>query len=82
MKLSRADAQAMQTSTKSYQLLLITDCQMDVGRMPFGSRATEGISVLDSCVSGLNTLLREGEIAARDCVQVRVLNLHDKAPVG
>lgn len=85
VKLGGVDAQAFKASTKSHQLLLITNSQVDVGRVVVG-RATEGVSVLNGCVSGLNSLLREWEIAARDRVQVGLVgNLqlgHDGAPVG
>jgi hypothetical protein len=43
-------------------------------------RATELIGVFNGGVAGLNSLLREWEIAARDRVQIRlveVLGLHD-----
>lgn len=76
VKLSHADAQVVQPSTKGYQLLLIANCQVDVGRVPFGSGATEGVSVLNRSVGGLNSLLREWEIAAGDGVQVSVAGLH------
>lgn len=74
VKLSRFDAQALQAGTKSCQLELITNCEVDVGRMEV-RRTTILVRVLYCSMSCLHGLVREWEIAARDGVQVSVIGL-------
>jgi hypothetical protein len=68
----------VQRRTQSFKRMLVAGRKIDVARMVVG-RATELIGVFNSGVAGLNSLLREWEIAAGDRVQVRleVLGLHD-----
>jgi hypothetical protein len=69
----------MQASTQTLKLLLVPDREMNVAWVVVG-RATVLIGVFDSRMCSLNSLLREWEIAARDRVQVvlvEVLGLHD-----
>lgn len=83
VKLGRWDALLIQARTKLFKRVRVAAGQGDVGGMVVG-RATVLIGVLDGGVAGLNSLLRDGEIAARDGVQV-VLGSdlqHDGSLVG
>lgn len=57
----------MQASTNGFELKLVASGQVDIAGVVVGG-ATVEVSVLERGVSGLNSLLREGEIAARDGV--------------
>lgn len=79
MKFRGWDSGFVQRRTQSFKRMLVAGRKIDVARVVVG-RATELIGVFNSGVAGLNSLLREWEIAARDRVQVRlaeVLGLHD-----
>lgn len=79
MELGSGNSRKIQARTKLLQLALVLDGEMDVRRMVV-RRPTELIGVFDAGMSGLNSLLREWEVAARDAVQVVViadLRLHD-----
>jgi hypothetical protein len=69
LKLGRDNARVREAPTKKPQRLLITRSEMDVGGMVVG-RATVLIGVLNGSVASLNSLVRDGDIAARDGVQV------------
>lgn len=78
VKLGSGDALVVETRTQLFKRLLVAGRQGDVGGMVVG-RATELIGVLDGGVTGLNSLLRDGDIAARDGVEIGFgdLGLHN-----
>jgi hypothetical protein len=79
MKFRGGNSGFVQRRTQSFKRMLVAGRKIDVARMVVG-RATELESVFNGGVAGLNSLLREWEIAAGDRVQVRlaeVLGLHD-----
>jgi hypothetical protein len=60
--------------TKPLELSLITDRKVDVRRvMVVGT--TELVGVFNGCVSRLDRLLREWDVAASYCVEIRFGNL-------
>lgn len=61
----------MKRVTQGFKLRFVANRQMDVGGMIVG-RATVEIGVFNGGVTGLNSLLREWDVAARDGVQVRL----------
>ena len=82
VEFGRLDAMLMQACTELRQLMLITGSQVDVRGVVVG-RATVEVSVFDASMGGLNGLLHEWDVAARDGVQVRLGNLqHDALSVG
>lgn len=64
----------MKGITQHFKASLVANGQVDEGGMMVG-RATELIGVFNGGVAGLNSLLREWDVAARDGVQVRLLDL-------
>jgi hypothetical protein len=76
MELSRVLACCLDTGTQTFQLMLVTNSDVNVRGMVVG-RATEEIRVLDGCMSCLHGLLREWDIAARDGVKIVLGALHD-----
>ena len=79
VKLGGWDAQVIQAGAKILERVLVTASQGNVGGMMVG-RATVLIGVLNGGVTGLNSLLRDGDIAARDGVQIGLGagDLHDR----
>ena len=77
-ELRRDNASVRETTTKEPQRLLITRSEMDVGGMVV-VRATVLIGVFNGSMRCLNGLVRDGDIAARDGIQVRLGEnlLHD-----
>ena len=79
MKFGRLDADRVESVHTSLESRLISNRQVQKRGMVIG-RATKLVGVLSGSVTGLHGLLRDGEIAARDAVQVRlggeVLQLH------
>lgn len=71
MELRGADSSHVQTGTERLELSGVASSQMDVRGVVIG-RAAEGVSVFQSGVAGLDSLLRERNVATRDCVQVRL----------
>ena len=69
MKLRGGNADVVETRAKVLESVLVSTGQGNVGGVMV-SRATVLIGVLKSGVTGLNGLLRDGDIAARDGVQV------------
>lgn len=64
---------------KSFETELVANGQRDVAWVMVG-RATEGVSVFNGGMAGLNGLVREWDIAAGDAVQIRLagnLGVHD-----
>lgn len=76
MEFGRADSCALEARTQTFQLMLVTNSDVDVRGMVVG-RATEEIRVLNGCMSCLHGLLREWDIAARDGVKIVLGALHD-----
>jgi hypothetical protein len=78
VELGRADTSVMETGTEGLELRRVASGQVNVGGVLVG-RATEQVRVFNGCMSSLHGLLRERNVAARDGVQVRlveVLQLH------
>ena len=73
VELGRVDACGRKARTKLHQLLLVTNGEVDVRGM---CREIKSTSVLYSRVCGLDCLLREWDVAARNAVKVRMA-LHD-----
>lgn len=69
MEFAGVDARVAKARTQLLQSRLVADREMDDRRMAVG-RSTVEIGVLDAGVSGLHGLLRDGDIAARDGVEV------------
>lgn len=76
MELSRVHACTLKARTQTFQLMLVTNSDVDVRGMVVGG-ATEEIRVLDGCMSCLHGLLREWDIAARDGIKIVLGTLHD-----
>jgi len=71
VKLSGAVTGSLEARTKLLEPALVADREVDVGRVVVG-RATVLVGVLNGSVGCLHCLLRDGDIAARDGVQVRL----------
>ena len=69
MKLRGGNAHVVETRAKVLERVLVSTGQGDVGGMVVG-RATVLVGVFNGGVTRLNGLLRDGDIAARDGVQV------------
>lgn len=69
VELGSWDSIRIERSTKLFKLLLVSNSEMDIRGMVV-SRATESVCVFDSGMAGLNSLLREWDVSARDGVQV------------
>lgn len=83
MELSGRDTSVMKTGTNQLEVRLIASGQGDVRGVTIDG-ATIKICMFKRGVTGLNCLLREREIAAGNCVEIRLsdLQLHGIAPVG
>ena len=79
MELSRVHACTLKARAKLFQLVLVANGEVNVRGMVVG-RTTIGVGVLHGGMACLDSLLREWDIAARDCVEVVFggLGLHDK----
>jgi len=69
VKLRGGDTCMVETCANTFESVLVSTGQGDVGGMVVG-RATVLVGVFNGGVTGLNGLLRDGDIAARDGVQV------------
>jgi hypothetical protein len=78
VKLRGGNADVVEARAQVLERVLVSTGQGDVGGVVVG-RATMLVGVLNGGVTGLNGPLRDGEIAARDGVQVGFvdLRLHD-----
>ena len=78
VKVGCLNADGFKIRPKSFKLSLVADGQMNVRGMVI-ARATVEISVLNSSVRGLNSLVRDRNVAAADCIKVGLGNLgvHD-----
>lgn len=74
VELGSRDTGFLKAGTDQLKMRLVAGCQSDVRRV-FVGRTTEEIGVFNGGVASLNCLLREWEIAVRDCVKVRLLDL-------
>lgn len=74
MELSGRDTSVMKTGTDQLEVRLIAGRQGDVRGVTIGG-ATIKICMFKSGMAGLNCLLREWEIATRNCVEVRFSDL-------
>lgn len=72
MEFGRRDACIVQLLTERFELLLVLDREVNVRRMVVHRTAIR-ISVFNCGVAGLNRLLREWEVSARDGVEVRLV---------
>lgn len=77
VEFGRANTCRMKCITQHFEASLVANRQVDITGVVIGG-ATKLISVFNGGVAGLNRLLREREIAARDGVKVslEVLQLH------
>lgn len=71
VELSGLNASGVQQVLAGFESLLVSNRQVEIGGVVVGW-ATVCVGVLDSSMPGLDGLLREWEIAAGDCVQVRL----------
>lgn len=71
VELGRSDAVGVQARAELRQLVLVTAREVDVRGVVVGG-ATVEVGVLKAGMGGLNGLLREGEIAAGNDVQIRL----------
>lgn len=69
VKLRGGNTFVVETRANTFESVLVSTGQGDVGGVMVG-RATVLIGVFNSGVTGLNGLLRDGDIATRDGVQV------------
>jgi hypothetical protein len=69
MKFGCKDACVVQLLAKRFKLRLVFDREVNVRRMKI-FRSAVRISVFNSGVAGLNSLLREWEVSARECVKI------------
>ena len=67
VEFGRADACALETRTKLFQLVLVANGEVNVRGMVVG-RTTKEIRVLNCCMCSLHGLLREWDVAARDAI--------------
>jgi hypothetical protein len=74
VELGSWDSILIERGAKLFQLLLVSNGEMDVRRMMV-SRATKSVCVFDGGMASLNSLLREWDVSARDGVQVGFGNL-------
>ena len=71
VKVRGFDTVGFKNRPKCIKLLLVANGQVNVRGMMVG-RSTEEICVLYGSMCRLNSLLRDRNVAARDCVQVRL----------
>lgn len=71
VELGAADALVTKTGTDRLELSDVASSHMDERGVVI-DRTAEGVSVFNGGVASLNSLLREWDIAAGDCVQVRL----------
>jgi hypothetical protein len=78
VELCRGNPLIVESSAQRFKPMLVSDRQVDVGGMTVGW-ATKLVGVFNGGMASLNSLLREGEIAAGDCVEIGLgdLGLHD-----
>lgn len=79
-ELSGGDSLSIEESAQRFEPMLVSDRQMDVGRVIVG-RAAKLVGMFQGSVSSLDGLLRERNVAARDGVEVvlgEVLGFHDE----
>ena len=83
MKFGRANTCLVEHDTKLLKTKLVANSQMNVGGVVI-DRATIFECVFNGGVTGLNSLLRDGDITARDVIQIRFgnLRLHFKLQLG
>lgn len=74
MKLGRLDACRMKFFTQPFKANLIANRQVDITGMMVGG-ATKLIGVFKGGVTSLNRLLREWDVAARDCIEIGFADL-------
>lgn len=67
MELSGGDSGCLEARTKQFQVFLVACCQVNVRGMVVG-RATVCVGVLHGGMAGLDSLLREWDVAARDAI--------------
>lgn len=72
MELARLDAGGVEDVASSFEISFVSDSQEQESGVVIG-RATIFVGVFSRGVTRLHGLLRDGEIAARDAVQVRLL---------